>query len=150
MHGGVLKFVILYWRGWFCGLAGLCFMGSTNALDQGQASQAGFHGQENLQMKKPNLFFLLVSLMAPNGSNCNHQRSFLYNLTNKNNTFLHEGRILSSMIKSIAKSFFSSQSICMMTWLQKVISVTQLLNNGEKLGLGWSWRLGLQWKQVSS
>ena len=57
----------------FCGLAGLCFMVSTNAQDQEQALQAGFHGQENLLMRKPNLLFLLVSLMGLNGSNYNHQ-----------------------------------------------------------------------------
>ena len=55
--------------------AGLCFMGNTSVQDQEQGLQGGYHGQGNLLMRKPSLFFHLTSLMAPNGS---HYNKILY------------------------------------------------------------------------
>lgn len=43
-------------------------MDNTNVPEMEQALPAEFHGLENSPMKKPSLLFLLVSLMALNGS----------------------------------------------------------------------------------
>lgn len=53
-------------------------MVNTSAQDQEQAFQEGYHGQGNLQMRKPNLLFHLAILMALNGSNCD-ATSIVYN-----------------------------------------------------------------------
>jgi hypothetical protein len=43
-------------------------MDNTNALEQEQAMQGGYHGQGNSLMRKLNLFFHLLLLMGLNGS----------------------------------------------------------------------------------
>lgn len=73
MRGFVLmQLVFCFW------VAGLYFMGNTNAQDQELTSLGEFHGQDNSLMRKLSLLFLLVTLMDLNGSSYNYQYFIQY------------------------------------------------------------------------